>query len=174
LSSTEGGFSLLELIVVIAIVMILAAVAGMNMSSWLGKARVEEQIKRMYADLVSARMRAMNNNRLQFVRLNTAQKQYQIWDDTSGGPDGNGVLDTTAPADTLVVQVNCSDTLWTNIAGTPPQFNFNAKGLISGLTSANDTMRVVSTYGPVVDCVALSSTRIRMGRWDGASSTCVP
>jgi Tfp pilus assembly protein FimT len=173
----EDGFTLFELTAVIAIVMILAAITGLRMSSWMGKARVEERVKRMYADFSNARMRAMTNNRLHFVQLNTALNQYQIWEDTNTGPDGNLTLETAA--DTLLAQAIGSDQLWTNIIGGPPVFNFNTKGLATlpdgtELTSPNNTVRIVSTYEPGIDCVTVSSTRIRIGRWDGGSATCIP
>jgi prepilin-type N-terminal cleavage/methylation domain-containing protein len=159
----EDGFTITELIVVVAIVAILAGIVGMNTSSWLGKARVEEQVKRMYSDLTTARMRAMTHNRLHFVRLNTVLNRYQVWDDTSPGPDGSLAVETAD--DRLLVQVDCRDQLSTDLGG---EFNFNTKGF----ASLDGTVRIVSTYEPGVDCIVVSSTRIRIGRWDGA--TCIP
>ncbi len=166
----KNGFSLTELIVVVAIIVIMGGIVGLNMKTWLGKARVEEQVKRMYADLVSARTQATTVNRDHFLRLNLGLNQYQVWDDTNPGPDGNGQLETTAPADTRILQVTCSDPIWTDIGVTPPQITFDTRGLIS----PGGSIRITSTFEPAIDCVVLSSTRIRMGRWNNASSACIP
>lgn len=162
----DSGFTLTELIVVMLLAGVLMTIAGMQMSSWAGKARVEEQTKRLYADLLSARKMAMERNRVHFVRL--AANSYEIWEDTNPGPDGDGALTIAAPADTRLSQVSTRDTLTINLSLGVTTFNFDHRGLISNV----GTVRITNTYDAVYDCVVLSTTRIRMGRYDVLASTC--
>jgi type II secretion system protein H len=165
----KSGFTIIELIVVMAILGILLAIVGLSMQNWLGKARVEEQIKQMYADLSNARARAMNNNRVHFVVLNAAANQYQVWEDTNTAPDGNGALET-AGGDTRTLQIdNRVELTTTIIPGGGFHFSFNTRGIISN----NGTIRMgsVNNFGAMVDCIAVSATRIRLGRWNGANCT---
>lgn len=165
---TRNGYSLIELLVVIAIIVILAAIVGLSMSSWLGKASTEEQIKQMYADCVNARTRAMVKNRTHFVEI-VLPNQYRIWEDTNTPPDGDGILQNIVPptipgfaagGDTLLMRKNTTENL--ALAG---QFTFDTRGQIS----PNGTVRIQSIFSPAVDCISLSATRIRLGRWNGAN-----
>ena len=160
-----NGFTIVELVVVIAIVAILLAVAGLAMQSMLIKARVEQQAQQIYADLVYARSRAMNYNRIQFVQITLANSQYQIWDDTFPAPDGDGIL--TPGSDTLVTSTITRDQLWVNPAGFI-QFQVDNRGVISG----TGTVGLTNIYKAAFDCVSVSPTRIRLGRWDG-NANCV-
>ena len=158
-----NGFTTIELLVVVAIVVILIAMASLYMRRMLVKARVEQQAQQIYSDLVSARSRAMNRNRIQFVQINLGNSQYQIWDDTFPAPDGDGIL--TPGNDTLVTSTITLDQLWVNPAGFT-QFQFANNGVISG----TGVIGLTNTYEAVFDCISVSPTRIRLGRWDGIAN----
>ena len=161
--AAEHGFTILELLVVITIILILCAIGVMSARTWLINARVEQQIQQMYADLVNARSRAMNYNRIHFVQLNLANSQYQIWDDTDPAPDGDGVL--TPAKDTLLVSTITKIPLWVNPAALT-LMQFDNRGVIS----ATGTIGLTNTYKARLDCITVSPTRIRLGRWDGVAN----
>jgi prepilin-type N-terminal cleavage/methylation domain-containing protein len=158
-SLQEHGFSLIELVVVAGVISILLVIGGLSMRSMLGKARVEEEIKRMYTDLTDARTRAMNRNRVHFARVTAAANQYQIWEDTSPPPDGDG---SWSSADTKLSQVITTDQI-VSALGT---ITFDTRGLIS---PQNGTIQIVNNFGSVVDCIAISTTKMRLGRLIGAN-----
>lgn len=159
-SSQENGFTVIELVIVVGILSILLVIAALLMRNMLGKARVEEETKRMYTDFTDARTRAMNRNRVQFAIVTPAANQYQIWEDTNPGPDGDG---SQTAADTLLSQVIITDQL-VSVLGT---ITFDTRGLIS---PQNGTIHIVNNFGSTFDCIAISTTKMRLGRWDGVAN----
>jgi len=157
----KNGFSLIELIIVIAIFGILLAIAALSGREWMERYRVEGQTKEMYADLMKARVSAMQRNRMFFVRL--AQNQYAIYEDTFSSPDGNEVYDPGQ--DTLVTQKTLQ---YTFNSGYPASFDFTANGLLLS-TNPTDTISVTSTANPLSDCIVISTTRILMGKMNGTN-----
>jgi type II secretory pathway pseudopilin PulG len=157
-----NGFTIYELLIVIAIVIILCTIGALSARTWMTNATVEQQIQQMYADLVNARSRAMNYNRIHFVKLNPVTSQYQIWDDTDPIPDGDGIL---TPADTLLVSTTTKIPLWVNPVGLN-LMQFDNRGVIS----ATGTIGLTNTYKAGLDCITVSPTRIRLGRWDGVAN----
>ena len=92
------GVTLVELMTVVAILGVLAVILGFSFQGWLAKYKVEDQTKRLYADISDARARSMQKKRMTFVRLDA--NRYRTFEDTNTAPDGNGALDLGG--DTLV------------------------------------------------------------------------
>ncbi len=157
----NSGITLVELIIVITIVGVLAIALGLGFSDWMGKYKVESQTNELYADLMDARVRAMQNNRVHFVVL--AAKSYSIVEDTSPSPDGNGKRE--ADNDTQILAKNTTYTLNASLSPSAAEFSFNRRGLISH----TGNVRLDSTVNPDYDCIVLAATRINMGKWDGAN-----
>lgn len=150
------GMTLVELMTVVAILGVLIVILGFSFQGWLAKYKVEEQTKRFYADITDARARAMQKKRMTFV--NVEANRYRTFEDTNSAPDGNGTLETAA--DTGVTDANTAYTI------TPVMtFSFNREGL----ASFTGTIRLVSTLSPDYDCITMQPTRIRIGRFDGAT-----
>jgi prepilin-type N-terminal cleavage/methylation domain-containing protein len=161
------GFALTELLAVLAILGILLGIATISGRDWLQRYRVEGQTKEMYADLMNARVSAMQRNRMFFVTL--AENQYAIYEDTYNAstptsPEGDGVPQTAN--DRLVMQKTFQYSL---NAGFPAGFIFNSNGLFSP-ELGETTLSFTSTANPLSDCIVLSTTRILMGKMNG---TCV-
>jgi len=151
----KDGFTLIEVLVVIAIIGITASFAMISMAGWVRKYNVESEIKQLYADLMKARVTAMNNNRAQFVSLSASQ--YTIYNDTNPSPNGDGTLqplqDTIiAPATSLKYPMN-----WSGSA----EIDFNSRGFVTTLPK---TICVYSNINPSYDCIKVSTTRIILGK----------
>ena len=168
----KNGFTLLELLVVMVIMSILIAIASISGKAWLDRYRVESQMKQVFADLMNARISAMQTNRTYFVTF--AAMQYTVYadrDPLDPALDGDGALQTAT--DRVVTQMNLNPIAPLTI---PPalatQLSFDARGLASALPGAlgtGATIRVAGTSGAAYDCIVISPTKTKMGAMNGAT-----
>jgi prepilin-type N-terminal cleavage/methylation domain-containing protein len=156
------GITLIELIIVLAIIGVLAVAFGFSFQGWMGSYKIESQVKEMYVDLMNAKARAMQGNRLHFVVVNASD--YQVYEDT----DEDGAIPPPIDAgDTRILRPDpkpltypVESTSWT---GT---ITMDTRGLVS----PNNTIRFnIGTNNPDYDCIVLSATRINIGKWNGAN-----
>jgi prepilin-type N-terminal cleavage/methylation domain-containing protein len=159
----QGGFTLVEILITLAILGILLVLAVGNFGGMNEKYKVEAETKQLYADLMDARARAMQRNRVFFVQING--NDYQTYEDTSPAPGGDGALQNT---DTLAVNVKVSHTVVTGNITVPLSFNFNR----NGIASVAGFIRVSSTTKPDYDCIWIRATRIKMGQYNASGNTC--
>lgn len=157
----RGGFTLVEIMIVIAIVGIVALIAASNFRGMMDKYRVEDETKLMFADLMDARGRAMQRNRVFFVQITT--DGYNTFEDTNPAPDGNSSLEGS---DTRVASVTVKHPITTT--GGLSDFRFNRNGIASVTGSIRFTV-TTSTTQPDYDCITVRETRIKMGKWNGTA-----
>ena len=158
----RGGFSLIEILITLAILGIIVVIAVSNFQGMTEKYRVEGETKQMFADLMDARGRAMQRNRVFHVQITT--NGYRTFEDTNPAPDGDGDL---TGSDTQVAGVTVNHTI-TPTAGLS-DFRFNR----NGIASATGTIRLSSTAPPDYDCITVKATRIKMGQYNAADNACV-
>ncbi len=156
------GFTMVEMMVVIAIIGILAAVVADSYLSWSRRYRVENSVKELYATLMDARARAMQKKRAHFVTFTATE--YRVYEDTSPAPDGNRSLEATA--DNLVLRGTPAEPIQT----FPGGLMFDIDGVVS---IDGGIIRISSPLRADYDCIALRRTRIKMGQMDEAGVACV-
>jgi prepilin-type N-terminal cleavage/methylation domain-containing protein len=163
------GVTFIELLVVVSIVGILIVALAFQFQGWQGKYKAESQMKELYVDLMNARARAMQHNRIHFVSLTATS--YSVYEDTNPAPDGNGTLEVAA--DTLIVRKDLDPTYaiaWTT--GNPLQFTRDGLLAVAGLGRINVNMALTDVD---YDCIDLAEqTRINLGNMDGAGVNCEP
>jgi len=119
------GFTLMELMIVIAIMAILAAIAAPNYTSFMAQRRLNGAARQIMSDLMHARMQAVNqNNEFKITFVNS--HEYQILDDDNS----NGSSDSGESVRTKSVQTDYSDVTLSSTANPV----FNPRGTANGAT----------------------------------------
>jgi len=94
----RSGFTVIELIVVIAVLGILTAVGVPNFLSWLPKYRLKSAARDLYSNMQLVKLSAIKNNADWAIVFNLATDQYQVCSgqgpDTSWGGTDNIVVKT--------------------------------------------------------------------------------
>lgn len=161
----ERGITLIELMIVIAIIVILVVAASITIPGLVGKSNLDNQVKTLQTDLMNARARAMEKNLLHFVVITA--NNYQVFEDTnnSGGTAPNGG-DFAAPG---FANPKSFLTNYGVLAGADT-IVMDTRGIVQpALTPLGTTIRFnIGTLEPEHDCIAISQTRINIGRWNGA------
>jgi prepilin-type N-terminal cleavage/methylation domain-containing protein len=170
----DKGVSLVELVVVIAVIGILAVALSFTYQGWMGRYKVESAVKDLYSDLMDARARAMDRNATYLVDFPaiaacpSGKSCYRIANDTPPTGNGDGAIQNAEVLPTFPKTVD-----YTINGGV--LITFDSKGLIySGVppvllsaTLPPVTISLTSTVNPDYDCINLYPTKIVMGQITG-------
>lgn len=161
------GFSIVELVAVMAIMAILFSIAALSFNDWSRKAAIEAQTRTLQSDLNSARLEAITGKRSRAIVLNPGDyslKNYTSVDEniTSGG--------TIVYTKTLNYQIK-------KIGGvfSGEHIVFNSRGFVEGVNPA--TIITDPSYsGAAFDCIVTSFARNNIGKVEKVSGNdkCVP
>lgn len=152
--SAERGFTLIEMMIVVAIIGISAALAGPNYNAWIARYQLRQSVAEITNQLMLARMGAMNRNSTVTASVTAANGHVTV-----SGTDATGTL------------VLANDQALPHITGfnpANPSIIFTSLGLRSGGGAADQVVQVTNDRGVIY------SFRITPGgkaSWC-ASSTC--
>lgn len=152
------GFSLIELVVVLAIAGILLSIVALNFNDWQRKAKIEQAAHEMYANLNELRQQTMTRKGLHTATIDS--NKYVFRQLTSAADDGNSA--TSIILDKSVVYT-LADTAETPLSGLVVTFDV--------LGYSNNTTIVI---GPVnssaaVNCIRVHTARINLGKMNGGT-----
>ncbi len=128
----KSGFSLMELMIIIAIVSILALLATPGFMSWRANSKLNDAVVNLKGDINQARMRAVRERDNVVIQLAVGgdNTRYQVFvdDGNGGGTVGNGTRDGN---ETILqnrslseVVINTTDTTFAN-----ETFWFTSRGI---------------------------------------------
>lgn len=178
----SDGITLIEVLIVIAVIGVLAVALAFEFTGWIGDYRVESQIKEMHVDLMNTRARAMQRNRTHFVSL-LSPTSYTVYEDDSDGtnkvPDGDGELQTGAgdSADTELPSFPKTVDFRIDWNNSPIEARRDLEFDRNGLTTNPANLGSISIFVdrnndgeqdffPYYDCIIIAQTRINMGKLD--------
>lgn len=145
----EAGFSLVELIVIMAIIGILLAIVTMNFSSMNRKSNVESQVKRMHSDLITIRAEALFQKRERAVTITGSS--FSIY--------SSGVT-TVSPKSVTTLKYPVM---------TAVTINFDTGGMADSFATPG-ALCVNGGTEPAVDSIIIGKSMLYMGkRNDGAT-----
>lgn len=157
----ESGFSLMELIVVLAIIGITLAMATMNFSKMEKKAQMEKETRQLFTDVNNARTQAMFSKKPSAIWLQPQSYVFKTYSSESEDPTvaTNGNTVSTTSVTYMLTAANGS-----SFANTPVLFD------VTGLTATPVTIMVnPSGSGAAFDCVIIDLARTNMGNMQNGS-----
>ena len=174
----EAGFTLVELLTVVAIIGVLSGIIAMNMMAEVKKSVVKEATMQLYSDLKKSRVDAMTNGGIAstrgfgfffndatsytLFRFDDADNDYTLDSGESINPNG-GTLQVVAVPNDVQVSVN-SGTL------TAPVL-FDRRGWLrdASWSPVSGGTFILQRTGADPRCVVLSTSQIRQGAWNGTA-----
>lgn len=158
----QNGFSLIELIIVIAITIILLTVAAWAYNNWMQKYAIESQIRQMYADITDLRFKAMSMNVIYTVRFITAN-QYSYFADLNNDGDFNDTINGI-PESSGIKTLNLA-IRWRNSIPNNDEIEFDTKGYANILGNIS----IPNPVGAAYDCIDVHTLRTNMGVMSGGA-----
>lgn len=156
----QRGFSLIELIVVMALTGILFSIVAINFNAWIRKAQIEKQTREFLTDLNLARSESVFRKRRHSIVLNSTATGYAFRRYSSE----NEIRTSGTEVFTKSTSYQFSKKSGASAADLIFEFD------IRGFTNDLDTIRIDPVNsGAAFDCVAIAISRLNIGKMEGSS-----
>lgn len=151
--NNNAGFTLIELMVVVMIIAISAAIAIPNMSGWLAKKDLDSISRQMFSDFQRARNEAITTGRTIQIQVHLAPDWYRVLY-TSSGTDFDIVPQTNMPQGITINNATFPLSAIGNTTGITPRGFATQQGSVTihsnNAPSANRDRTLTLTLGGVV------------------------
>lgn len=148
----QNGFTLVEVIVVVAIITTLLAIGTINFNTFMRKSNIEAQTKMLYSDIMRVRSEALFQKRDKVATIGSALFLGYSSSVASGSP---------------VVRRDFKN----SVTATEGQVSFDSRGVASTVDPNGVAICVNEGSEAAVDSIIITSTRILMGKRN-AGQTC--
>lgn len=165
---TEAGFSIVELVLVIAIMGILMSIATINFNQWMVKNRVEAQVRQMVTDFSELRVNAFTQKKRHSITIDQSRYIFKSYSSENEDKCDGG---TEVPGKNVQVNFKLKraaayyDGSCANVGGDT--FEIDTRGMLVGSTA---TVFLESPeVSAAVDCFSMHTIRINPGKKDGSN-----
>jgi len=156
----QHGFSMVELLTVVAITGVLLAVATLDFWKWNRKTGLASQRQELYVDMMPSKLAAMHNRKSDKISLGA--RQYTIRNYSSAAD----------AAGTLVKQKTIAYPLSWSDGGVITFDTFGLANYVSSNIRQDKSICVYSTVTPGIDSIVLTATSINMGILTSQTGAC--
>ena len=142
----SGGFTIIELMVVVAILIALAAIAIPSLSGWADNQRLKDVARDLFIHFQFARLEAIKRNTfiaLNFNYVGAGDDNYTVFVDDSAGGEGNLIQDDDSEQTLIRAIMPTNVTIATDFTGD--RVGYNSRGFPVGATFNDTTGRVTIT-----------------------------
>jgi len=159
-----AGFSLVELLTVVAITAIVLSLGVLNFKGMQGKADTEKQTRELQANISKTRLNAMQNKQRSVLLLGPRQYVYKTYSSDNEAVYAGRAIDTVNfPLE--VRKKTGSTTLSLDMA--VDRIEFDSRGYASSMI----TLVVMPvTYSGGLNCVEVEKARTSIGRMENVST----
>lgn len=138
------GFTLIEVLLVITVIGILAAISMFQLTEFFKKSGIESQTRQMYSNMMEQRSKALFEKKTRRVKVTAST--FSLY--------SSEVL-TAIPIASTNLKYPIESDNYTDIL-------FDASGMIGNVS--NQSICIVETNSSSVDSIVVSETRIRLGK----------
>ncbi len=142
------GFSLIELVVIVALIGTLSAIGTFGFSQYSRKSQITNQTRQLYGDLMEYRIKAMYEKKNWTFKISAGS--YGIYSSSNT---------TVSPVTTVTLKQNVESDSTTDIV-------YDTHGLAN---VSGKSVCVSATNDATVDSVVISETRVQVGKKTGVS-----
>ena len=161
----KNGFTLVEVMIVIAIIAIIVSIATLNFKDMKGKADTEKQTLQLQADISNVRLNAMQNKQRSVMLFDTKQYIYKTYSSDNESLDDGDEVNTASFRNDIKLTFESAPLRFPDVK----RVEFDSRGYTNMPTTTIVIMPITNNGG--LNCIEVQTARTSIGRMEN-DSTC--